>query len=218
MTYLAVPVPQVPDEQVQLSVSDDFNALLTTSTSQKSTFLLLGSSRKDVDDAMTKLKSLYHAQCSTQTFKKEELAGLGSGDVGDLKQLLETQGLHLLKSSDGSLTVSGLKDGVNQVAQMIHARLQSFLRGEVRVREEEDLFTRVAWCILGQNGYWERVPKVANRKLEMNDIGGGLVDAQGVTWSVDLQRMEATLQVTGQLTKLKRLVNLPGQIKKSECD
>lgn len=214
-----MPVPQVPDDrQSHLSVSEDLNSLSTTSLSQKSNFLFLGFSRKDFDDAKTKLKSLYHAQCSTQTFKKEELAGLSSEYVGDLKQLLETHGLHMQKSSDGNLTVSGLKDGVNQVTQMINASLQSFLRGEVRVREEEDLFTRVAWCILGQNGNWERVPKAANLKLEKNDIGSGLVDAQGMTWSVDLQRMEATLQVTGQSAKLKRLVNLPGQISKTEHD
>merc|ERR1712035_66220 len=98
------------------------------------------------------------------------------------------------QSRQGGLTVSGLKDGVNQVMQLINACLHGSLRGEVRVREEEDLYTRVAWCILGHNGNWERLPKTANHSLENKDIAGGIVDAQGISWSVDLQRLEATGQ------------------------
>lgn len=217
LTYLAVSVPQLPHVQQQQShssVSAEISNLPTASTSQKSTFLIFGFSREDVDGAMTKLKSLYQAQCSTQTFKKEELAGLSPEDMEDLKQLMETQGLYMQKnqSDQDGLTVSGLKDGVNQVMQMINGSLQGCLRREVRVREEEDLYTRVAWCILGQNGNWERVPKRANHSLENEiDLARGIVDAQGTMWSVGLQRMEATLQVTGQTAKLKRLVNLPGE-------
>lgn len=218
MTYLAVSVPQLPHVQQQQqshsSVRAEISNLPTASTSQKSTFLIFGFSREDVDGAMTKLKSLYQAQCSTQTFKKEELAGLSPEDMEDLKQLMETQGLYMQQnqSDQDGLTVSGLKDGVNQVMQMINGSLQGCLRREVRVREEEDLYTRVAWCILGQNGNWERVPKRANHSLENEiDLARGIVDAQGTMWSVDLQRMEATLQVTGQTAKLKRLVNLPGE-------
>lgn len=209
-------VPQlrhVQQQQSHSSVSAEISNLPTASTSQKSTFLIFGFSREDVDGAMTKLKSLYQAQCSTQTFKKEELAGLSPEDMEDLKQLMETKGLYMQQnqSDQDGLTVSGLKDGVNQVMQMINGSLQGCLRREVRVREEEDLYTRVAWCILGQNGNWERVPKRANHSLENIDLARGIVDAQGTMWSVDLQRMEATLQVTGQTAKLKRLVNLPGE-------
>lgn len=191
----------------------DLSLLRISSTSLQSVFLFFGLSRKDVEDAKAKLKNLYQAQCSTQTFTKEELACLTQDDMDDLKQLVETEGLYMQKnqSGQGSLTVSGLKDGVNQVMQMINACLHGSLRREVRVREEEDLYTRVAWCILGHNGNWERLPKTANHNLENNDIAGGIMDAQDIQWSVDLQRMEATIQVTGKTAKLKRLVNLPGE-------
>ncbi|KAE8279182.1 Poly [ADP-ribose] polymerase 14 [Larimichthys crocea] len=207
----AVSVPQVQQQQQPIS-SVSLGALCTTSINQ-SVFLFLGLSRKDVDDAMTKLKELYQAQCSTQTFKKEELAGLTADDMKDLKQLVKTQGLcmQMDQSGQGSLTVSGLKDGVNQVMQMINASLQGSLRREVRVKEEEDLYTRVAWCILRHNGNWERLPKTANHSLENKDVAAGIEDAQGIKWSVDLQRLEAKTQMRllGHTTNLKRLENLP---------
>nr|XP_046236902.1 protein mono-ADP-ribosyltransferase PARP14-like [Scatophagus argus] len=205
-------VPQLRHVQQQLpsSLRGDLSILPTT-TSHKSIFLLTGLSKKNVDDAKTKMKSLYEAQCSTHTFEKEELAGLTSGDMEDLMQLVETHGLHMQmdQSGQGSLTVSGLKDGVNKVIQTINASLHGYLRREVRVKEEEDLYNRVSWCILGHNGNWERVPKTANHSLENKDIAGGIEDAQGITWSVDLQTLEATRRVGGQTAKLKRLVNRP---------
>ncbi|XP_070711308.1 protein mono-ADP-ribosyltransferase PARP14-like [Pempheris klunzingeri] len=200
-------VPHVPQQPLS-SVSADLTILRTSSTNQQSAFLFLGLSRKDVDDAVTKMRNLYQAQCSSQTFSKEELAGLTRDNMEDLKQLVETLGLHI-QMDQGGLTLSGLKDGVNQVMQMINVSLHSSLRREMRVREEEDLYIRVVWCILGHNGNWERLPKTANHNLEKNDIAGGIVDAQGVQWNVDLQRMEAARQATGQTAKLKRLVNLP---------
>ncbi|KAM9335916.1 protein mono-ADP-ribosyltransferase PARP14-like [Symphorus nematophorus] len=208
-----VSVPQVPPAQQEplSTVTTDLSTLDITSTSQQSVFLFLGLCRKDVDDAMTKLKNLYQAQCSTKTFKKEELASLTQDDIKDLELLVEIHGLYMQMGQSGqnSLTVSGLKDGVNQVTQLINASMHGSLRRQVRVREEEDLYTRVAWCILGQTGNWERLPKTANHNLENNDIAGGIVDAQGISWSVDLQRLEATRQITGQKMMLKRLVNLP---------
>ncbi|XP_068584429.1 protein mono-ADP-ribosyltransferase PARP14-like [Cebidichthys violaceus] len=205
-------VPQLPRVQQQPPLSEraDPSLLFTSSASQQSVFWFLGLSRKDVEDAMTKLMDLYHAQCSTKTFKKEELAGLTQNNMKDLKQLVDTEGLYMQKnqSGRGTLTVSGLKDGVNMVVQMINASLHGSLRREVRVREEEDLFARVAWCILGHGGNWERLPKTANHNLENNDVAGGIVDAQSVQWSVDLQRMEATRRLPGQTAKLKRLEHL----------
>ncbi|XP_027143708.1 poly [ADP-ribose] polymerase 14 isoform X2 [Larimichthys crocea] len=203
-------LPQVQQKQQQPPSSVSSGTLHTTSTSNQSVFLFLGLSRKDVDDAMTKLKELYQAQCSAQTFKKEELAGLTADDMEDLKQLVKTQGLcmQMDQSGQGSLTVSGLKDGVNQVMQMINVFLQGSLRREMRVRKEEDLYTRVAWCILGHNGNWQRLPKTANHNLENKDVAGGIEDAQGIKWRVDLQKFEAT-RIMGFVTaKLKRLVNL----------
>ncbi|XP_073330732.1 uncharacterized protein [Pagrus major] len=109
-------VPQSPQEKQQqpsLSVTTDLH---TTSMSQKSIFLFLGLSRKDVDDAMTKLKDLYQAQCSTQTLKKEALTGLTPHQKENVKQLVEKQDLDKQKDQSGqdSLTVSELKDEVNQ--------------------------------------------------------------------------------------------------------
>ncbi|KAJ4949533.1 hypothetical protein JOQ06_021044 [Pogonophryne albipinna] len=164
--------------------------------------------QKDVDGAMTKLTDLYQAQCSSQTFRKEELKDLTQDDMKDLKQLVETEGLYV-ELSQGTLKVSGLKNGVIKVMQMINASLHGNLRREVRVREEEDLYARVAWCILGHRGNWERFPKTANHSLENNDVGGRIVDAQGDKWNVDLPRMEATRYLGGQTTKLKRLEHLP---------
>uniref|UniRef100_A0A671W1L0 Poly [ADP-ribose] polymerase n=3 Tax=Sparus aurata TaxID=8175 RepID=A0A671W1L0_SPAAU len=209
-----VSVPQMPHVQQQdpsLTVSTDLSILPSTSTSQKSEFLFLGLSRQDVDDAMTKLKFSYQSQCSTQTLRNEELVCLTQDDVEDLRQLVESHGLNIERdqSKPESLTVSGLKDGVNQVTKKINNSLQKCLRREVRVREEEELFSHVVWCILAHNGNWERLPKTANYNLENNDIAGGIVDAQGVLWSVDAQRLEASTRVSGQTTKLKRLVNLP---------
>ncbi|XP_070849888.1 protein mono-ADP-ribosyltransferase PARP14-like [Chaetodon trifascialis] len=208
------PAPQLPlvqkQQQSPSSVSADLSILRTTSTSQRSVFLFLGLSRKEVDDAMTKLKDLYQAQCATQTFKKEEMAGLTVADTEDLKQLVETHGLYMQRdqAGQGSLTVSGLKDGVNQVMQIFNASRYDNLKRAVRVREEEDLYARVAWCIMGHNGNWERLPKTANHNLETNDTAGGIVDTLGIRWSVELQRLEATRPINGQTAKLKRLVNL----------
>ena len=221
LTLLAVSVPQRPHVQQQqqqqqlpsLSLSTDLSILHSTSTSQKSVFVFLGLSRQDVDNAMTKLKGAYQAQCSTQTFKKEDLVGLTQGDIEELRKLVESHGLNIQRDQSGlgSLTVSGFKDGVNQVTKKINDSLQECLRREVRAREEEELFSRVVWCILAHNGNWERLPKTANYSLENNVIAGGIVDAQGVLWSVDVQRLEASTRVSGQTTKLKRLVNLQGE-------
>lgn len=202
-------MPQLPhiQQQCHSSVSVEISKLATASASQKSSFLILGLSRKYVDDAVTKLSSLYEAQCSTQTFKIDELANLSPEDMEDLKLLVETQGL-CIQENQGTLKVRGLKDGVNQVMQLVNASLNR----KLKVREEEDLYIRVAWCILAQNGNWERLPKTANYHLEKKDAAHGIVDAQGLTWNVDLQRMEAILQMkSGQRAKLKRLANLQGE-------
>ncbi|KAF3837179.1 hypothetical protein F7725_004643 [Dissostichus mawsoni] len=205
-----VSVPQLPHVQQQQhpsSLEADLSIICNSSTSQQSVFRFLGLSRKDVDGAMTKLTDLYQAQCYSQTFRKEELKDLTQDDVKDLKQLVETEGLYV-ELSQGTFKVSGLNNGVNKVMQMINASLHGNLRREVRVREEEDLYARVAWCILGHRGNWERLPKTANHSLENNDVGGRIVDAQGNKWTMDLPRMEATKYLGGQTTKLKRLEHL----------
>lgn len=100
----------------------DPSILCTSSTIRQSTFKIIGQCRQNVDDAKTHLTNLYQMQCSTQSFKKEELAGLTQDEVNDLKQLVEVLGVYIEKdqSGQGCWKVSGLKDGVNQVMQMIH--------------------------------------------------------------------------------------------------
>uniref|UniRef100_A0A665UJ11 Poly [ADP-ribose] polymerase n=1 Tax=Echeneis naucrates TaxID=173247 RepID=A0A665UJ11_ECHNA len=107
------------------------------------------------------------------------------------------------------LTISGLKERLDCVTQVIHTT--GSIRREARAREEQDLYRRVAWCILGRSGIWERLPETANRYLENQDVLEGIRDTRGILWKVDLCRMEARRQATGQTAKLKRLQNLPGE-------
>ncbi|XP_029381987.1 protein mono-ADP-ribosyltransferase PARP14-like isoform X2 [Echeneis naucrates] len=202
-------VQQKQQQQTPRSLSADPSILQSSVTDQKSSFLFVGLSRQDVDKAMAKLQDLYQTQCSKQTFTKERLEGLTQDDMEDLKQLVETEGVRVQmdQSGPGSLMVSGLKDAVNQVTQKINTILQDNLRREVRAKEEEELYGRVAWCILGVNGNWERLPKKANHELENNGAAGGIVDTNNIQWTVDLQRMEA--KRPGQTAKLKQLKNLP---------
>ncbi|MEQ2181296.1 hypothetical protein GOODEAATRI_009997, partial [Goodea atripinnis] len=183
--------------------------LLTTTTSHKSSFLFVGLQRKNVDEAITKIRDLYQAHSSTKTFTHHDLADLTQDDRKSLMNLVETQGLYVQEDpySQGGLTVSGLKAGVNQVEQML--RTVTPLRREMRVKDEETLYPNVAWCILGQNDSWERLPKTANYNLENQNITKGIVDAQGLTWSVNLLQMEAKRNLSRQTAKLKRLENLP---------
>ncbi|XP_029939921.1 protein mono-ADP-ribosyltransferase PARP15-like [Salarias fasciatus] len=158
---------------------------------------------------MAKLKDLYQNQCSTHTFRKEELDSLMQDDVTELMQLINTQGLYIQIDQSGNLSLSGLKDGVTQAVIAFNAILQGNLRREMRIKEEEELYTRVVWCIMSHNGLWQRLPKTANYNLEKQDIARGIMDAQGVTWTVDLNSMEATNLTVRESRKLKRLENLP---------
>ncbi|XP_055358541.1 protein mono-ADP-ribosyltransferase PARP14-like isoform X2 [Betta splendens] len=207
-----VSASQMPHvQQQQPTANTDLSVIFTSSANQQSVFHFLGFTTQTVENAMTKLKDLYRAQCSRQTLTQEQLESLTQDDIEDLKQLVETQGLYMQRdqSGQGILTVRGLKDGVSLVMQMVNGFQQGSLIREMRVRDEDELYLRVAWCILGCNGNWERLPKTANYDLENNDASGEMVDARGNSWSVNLQAMEATRRQTGQKTKLKRLENHP---------
>ncbi|KAM3590312.1 uncharacterized protein V6R79_007435 [Siganus canaliculatus] len=208
-----VPVPlltQVQQQGPSCPVNADLKSLQITPMSQNSTFLFMGLSRKNVDDAKKMLKDLFEAQCSTQTFSREEMAHLAAEDLEDLMNFVNIYGLFIQKDhpSQGCLTVSGLKDAVSQVRQTTTACLQRSLRRQVSIRSQEDLYNRVVWCILGTNGNWERLPKKANHDLENTDITYGIEDAQGASWRVDLQRSEVTCPASGRKATLKRLENL----------
>uniref|UniRef100_A0A7N6FI70 Poly [ADP-ribose] polymerase n=1 Tax=Anabas testudineus TaxID=64144 RepID=A0A7N6FI70_ANATE len=201
-------LPHVPQQRSTMLINT--NPIFTgthTGQQQRSVFIFVGLVKKNVEDAKTKLKDVYQAQCSTHSFTKEQLTGLTQDDLKGLEKTVEAEGLCMQRDQFGSLTVSGLKHGVNQVKQMVQTT--AAFRGEMRAKEEEDLYTRVTWCILGHSGKWERLPKTANYNLEKSDVTGGIVDAQGISWSVDLQRMEAKRHRTGQTAQLKRLENLP---------
>ncbi|XP_039465730.1 protein mono-ADP-ribosyltransferase PARP14-like [Oreochromis aureus] len=199
---------QVQQQQPPPSVSAYLSSLQISSTSQQSVFTFLGLSKKDVDDAMGKLKHQYQTQCSSNTFSKEELEPLSQDDMMELKELVESEGLFMQTDQSGTLTVSGLKDGVTRVMQKMSQCQYMSLANEVRVREEEDLYLRVVWCILAHNGNWERLPRAANHQLENNELAEGIKDAQGLTWEVNLLTMVATQSLNRQMTKLKRLENL----------
>ncbi|XP_029943872.1 protein mono-ADP-ribosyltransferase PARP14-like [Salarias fasciatus] len=207
--YSTGALPKTQQQDHRLSASADLSILSNTPASQNSAFLFLGLSRKSVDDAMAKLKDLYQNQCSTHTFRKEELDSLMQDDVTELMQLINTQGLYIQNDQSGNISLSGLKDGVTQAVMAFNAILQGNLRRETRIKEEEELYTRVVWCIMSHNGLWERLPKTANYNLEKQDIARGIVDAQGATWMVDLNSMEATSLMVAEPRKLKRLENLP---------
>ncbi|XP_030609932.1 protein mono-ADP-ribosyltransferase PARP14-like [Archocentrus centrarchus] len=200
---------QEPQQQPPPSMSTCLSSLHISFTSQQSVFMFLGPSKKEVDDAMEKLKHQYQTQCSSNTFSKEEVELLTHDDMMDLMELVKAEGLVMQKDQSGALTVSGLKDGVARVMQKMCQCQYGTLVREVRVREEDDLYNRVVWCILAHNGNWERLPKTANHKLEIKELTNGIIDGQGLTWEVNLQTMEATRPLSRQTAKLKRLENLP---------
>ncbi|XP_005755531.1 uncharacterized protein LOC102204002, partial [Pundamilia nyererei] len=200
---------QQQQQQSAPSVSAYLSSLQISSTSQQSVFTFLGLSISDIDDAMEKLKHQYQTQCSSNTFSKEELELLNQDDMMELKELVESEGLFMQTDQSGALTVSGLKDGVTRVLQKMNQCQYMNLAREVRVREEEDVYNKVVWCILANHGNWERLPKSANHQLEKNELTEGITDAQGLIWEVDVQAMVATRPLSRQTTKLKRLENLP---------
>ncbi|XP_014267978.3 protein mono-ADP-ribosyltransferase PARP14 [Maylandia zebra] len=200
---------QQQQQQSAPSVSAYLSSLQISSTSQQSVFTFLGLSISDIDDAMEKLKHQYQTQCSSNTFSKEELELLNQDDMMELKELVEAEGLFVQTDQSGALTVSGLKDGVTRVLQKMNQCQYMNLAREVRVREEEDVYNKVVWCILANHGNWERLPKSANHQLEKNELTEGITDAQGLIWEVDVQAMVATRPLSRQTTKLKRLENLP---------
>ncbi|XP_034020662.1 protein mono-ADP-ribosyltransferase PARP14-like isoform X2 [Thalassophryne amazonica] len=177
--------------------------------SQQSIFLILGRCKNDVDNAMMQTKQLYQNQLSTATLRNDDFTGLTEDDINELTEMIEDTGLHVdeLQSSEGEWTVSGLKDDIIKVRQMIHNKVQATLKKGMKKKEEDTLYNRVAWCMMGRGNSWERLPKVANHSLENNDVSRGIVDGQGILWTVDLEKM--VVQTTGKTRKLKRLESLP---------
>ncbi|XP_072232558.1 uncharacterized protein [Leuresthes tenuis] len=112
----AAPVSPQPPPPAR---SIDPSILCTTSSIQQSTFTIVGRCRKDVDKAVANLKHLYQTQCTTQTFREEDLAGLTQEDVNSLKQMIDDLGVQVEQdqADQGLWAVRGLKDGVHQLMQ-----------------------------------------------------------------------------------------------------
>ncbi|XP_051555002.1 protein mono-ADP-ribosyltransferase PARP14-like isoform X2 [Myxocyprinus asiaticus] len=190
-----------------LPSSLNFSSIVTSLPVTQSTaaFLVIGFTNDDVSHACRELKRAYDNQCSTHSFSSEDFGCLTDDEVDQLCSKLNSLHLQMQQSNADNWVVSGLKDGVNEVVRLI----QSALRRQVRERDQENLFTKVTWCILGKHGVWQKVAKEMNLKLERQDVKEGIVDAQGVKWTVNLRNMVATACGTGQVTKLKRLENPP---------
>ncbi|RVE60394.1 hypothetical protein OJAV_G00180560 [Oryzias javanicus] len=176
---------------------------------QQSSFLFVGLTKKNVDEAVTKIRKLVKDSCSTNIFTKKDLEDLTEDGMKDLRTLAQQQNLYIQENpqDQGGLMVTGLKSGVIQVVQMVNTAIP--LRKELRVKEEDSLYHRVAWCILVPHGSWERLPKADNYNLERGNIANGIVDTKGTKWNVNLEKTEARSQASEQAAKMKRLENLP---------
>ncbi|XP_051757531.1 protein mono-ADP-ribosyltransferase PARP15 [Ctenopharyngodon idella] len=221
-TQLTAPAPLVPTSVTSrgrnrstnssrsrsLSVphSIDLSSLVTALpvTDSTAAFLVIGLTDKDVSDACRELQRTYDSQCSTQSFHPEEIERLTQYEVNQLLTKISSLHLQLERISSEGWVVKGLKDGVNEVVRLI----KDALRRQVREKEQSSLFNKVTWCILGPRGVWQKVPIEVNYKLEKKDVKDGIVDAQGVKWTVDLRNMQATACDSEQVTALKRLENL----------
>ncbi|KAG1959203.1 protein mono-ADP-ribosyltransferase PARP14-like [Pimephales promelas] len=183
----------------------DLNSLVSTLpvTENTAAFLVIGHTEDDVSDACRELQRAYESQCSTHSFHPEEIERLTQHEMNQLLSKVDSLHLKLEQSGSGGWEVKGLKDGVNEVVRLI----QDALRRQVREKEQASLFTQVTWCILGRQGVWQKVPAEENYKLERGDVKDGIIDAQGVKWTVDLSKFEATAGDTGLVTSLKRLEN-----------
>uniref|UniRef100_A0A8C2AS70 Poly [ADP-ribose] polymerase n=1 Tax=Cyprinus carpio TaxID=7962 RepID=A0A8C2AS70_CYPCA len=190
-----------------LPVALDLSSLVTSLPDTESTaaFLVIGHTNNDVSDACRDLQQAYKDQCSTHTFFADEIERLTQEEMDQLLSKVNSLHLQIEQSSSDGWVVKGQRNGVNEVVRLI----QDALRRQVREKDQTFLFSQVTWCILGPRGIWQKVPKDANYKLEKRDVKDGIEDAQGVKWTVDLPKMEATSCDSGQVTTLKRLENSP---------
>lgn len=169
----------------------------------KAEFLVIGHSTVDVSNACRELQHAYENQCSSQSFCSEDIDCLSDGEKEQLCSKVKSLHLQIQNTSSKEWVVLGQKDGVNEVVSLV----QSGLRKQVIKRDQESLFTKVTWCILGPRGFWEKVSKEMNHRLEKRDVKDGIVDAHSLKWTVDLRKMVATACGTGKKTSLKRLEN-----------
>ncbi|KAL7875713.1 hypothetical protein AOLI_G00106760 [Acnodon oligacanthus] len=190
------------------SLAIDLSSLvqaLPVQQSSRAKFLVIGSSAENVSGACHELRRAYERACSSQSFSADELRYLAPDEFDRISSNVESLGILITQSSPNALEVCGLTNGVTEIARM----MQGALLRQVTERDQDMLFARCSWCILGSRGDWERLPKKAHHQLENNNFLGGVKDAQGRMWAVNLTRMEATaIAVPWTVAKLKRLENL----------
>ncbi|KAA0722939.1 TCDD-inducible poly [ADP-ribose] polymerase [Triplophysa tibetana] len=189
---------------LSLPIRNNNNLLLSLPAAlAKAEFLVIGHTFDDVSNACTALKWEYENQCSSQSIASEDIKCLSADEINQLNSKVKSLHLHMQETSSGVYEVMGQKDGVNEVAGLI----QGALRRQLRQLDQENLYGQVTWCILGQRGLWQKLSKDMNYKLEKGDVKDGIMDAQGVKWTVDLKNMVAKASGTRKKTKLKRLEN-----------
>ncbi|XP_056614438.1 protein mono-ADP-ribosyltransferase PARP14-like [Triplophysa dalaica] len=189
---------------LSLPIRNNINLLLCLPVAlAKAEFLVIGHTFDDVSNACTALKWGYENQCSSQSISSEDINCLSADEINQLNSKVKSLHLHMQETSSGLYEVMGQKDGVKEVAGLI----QGALRRQLRKMDQENLYGQVTWCILGQRGLWQKLSKDMNYKLEKGDVKNGIMDAQGVKWTVDLRNMVAKASGTRKKTKLKRLEN-----------
>ncbi|XP_072543497.1 protein mono-ADP-ribosyltransferase PARP14-like [Salminus brasiliensis] len=208
MTAAAAPLRAASRGNQSLTLSRGLSSLsLSLPVQQRSTaeFLVIGQTAENVSGACQELRQAFERACSTQSYSAEEYRHLGQDEIDHITNNADSLGIEINQHIPDSLVVRGLTTGVNEVKQL----MQGALLRQVRGREQDIVFAHVSWCILGFRGNWERLPKEAHHQLENNNIAGGVLDAQGRRWMVNLTRKEVTLVDTpGLVAKLKRLENL----------
>uniref|UniRef100_A0A9J8BFY4 Poly [ADP-ribose] polymerase n=1 Tax=Cyprinus carpio carpio TaxID=630221 RepID=A0A9J8BFY4_CYPCA len=187
-------------------VTLDFTSLVASlpDTESRAAFLVIGHTNNEVSDACRELQQAYKDQCSTHIFYHDEIKHLTEDEMKQLLSKVNSLHLQIEQSSSDRWVVKGLKDGVNELVRLI----QDALRRQVRDKDQSILFNQVTWCILGSRGIWQKIPIDMNYKLEKKDVEDGIVDAQGVKWTVNLRKMEVIACHSGEVTALKRLENL----------
>ncbi|KAL1271943.1 hypothetical protein QQF64_030959 [Cirrhinus molitorella] len=189
-----------------LPVTLDLSSLVTSlpDAESRAAFLVIGHTNNDVSDACRDIQKAYEDQCSTHPVFPDEIERLTQDEMDQLLSKVNSLHLQIEQNSSGGWVVIGLKNGVNEVVRLI----QDVLRRQVREKDQSFLFNRVTWCILGQQGVWQKLPKEMNYKLEKGDVNDGIVDAQGVKWTVNLRKKKAKKACDSRtVTILKRLEN-----------
>ncbi|KAI4886311.1 hypothetical protein NFI96_016730 [Prochilodus magdalenae] len=190
------------------SLTIDLSSLVQSLPVQQSStaeFLVMGSTPENVSGACRELRHAYERECTSQSYSAEVVRHLGQDELDRIKDNADSLGISITQQWPNEFVVKGLSNGVNEINRV----MQGALVRQMTERDQDALFARVSWCILGSHGDWERLPKKANHQLENKNVTDGVMDAQGRMWKVNLIRMEATaIGAPSTVAKLKRLENL----------